>query len=98
MPWEHLHGSIALLCALALSWVALHPAIDEGVISKVGLLVMIFALLATAALSFTDPDNGVMLWRASFTTNIGLLIACAGTLIRAQREAVSRRPSLGSQP
>lgn len=82
--WEYTNGVVSLLCAIALSWVTLHPQIDEGLITKIGLVTMILSLAGIAAVSFTAPWDYASIWRAGFSMRAGLLIACIGVLIRAQ--------------
>ncbi len=81
-----LNGLIALVCAIVLGYIVLHREIHEGVVLKVGLLLMIAALLATAAHSFGDTRDWMALWTASFTLRLGLLVVGIGFIMRRRKK------------
>lgn len=73
-----LNGLVSLTCAGALSWLVLSPGIHEGPVIKVGLIVMIFSLLATAAHTLGGTENWRPLSAAGLTLRFGLLTVIAG--------------------
>lgn len=88
MTMETLHvinGIVALVVAAVLGILVLRPSIHEGVIIKLGMLLMILGLLATAAHSFVDSENWRALWNASFVLRLGLLIVAGGFVLRRRK-------------
>jgi hypothetical protein len=81
--WHISNGLISAIGALVMAVIIMHPRIDEGLIVKIGLIVMTFSLFATAYLSMTESENWVAYWRAAFWLRAGLLITAAGILIRS---------------
>lgn len=73
-----LNGLVSLTCAAVLSWLVLSPGIHEGPVIKVGLIVMIFSLLATAAHILGNTQNWLALSSAGLTLRLGLLTVIAG--------------------
>ena len=73
-----LNGLVSLTCAGVLSWLVLSPGIHEGPVIKVGLIAMIFALLATAAHTLGDTQDWMALSTAGLTLRLGLLTVIAG--------------------
>jgi hypothetical protein len=75
------NGVVSIFCALALTWVVLHPRIQEGLLIKSGLVLMIFSLLATASMTLGPHyEDWHSLWRAGFTLRLGLLMVALGVL------------------
>lgn len=75
---------LAFVAAAGLSWVVLCPSIHEGLIVKVGLVLMIFAMLGIvgAAAEGLPPDaydNALTLWL------IGGTVACLGALLHFEK-------------
>lgn len=84
MEFMHtINGAMSGLAALALCAIVLHPQIHEGPIIKIGLILMIFSLSATAVITLEGQDSWVSLYRAAFTLRLGIFIATIGVLIRA---------------
>jgi hypothetical protein len=81
--WHLLNGVVSIMGVFALSWVVLHPKIHEGVVIKLGLVMMIFSLAATAILTLTETENWTALWRAGFALRLGLFLAGCGVIWRA---------------
>jgi hypothetical protein len=82
--WHIANGIVSGIGAFVLALVVMHPRIEEGLIVKVGLVVMVFSLFATAYLSLVESENWVAYWRAAFWLRAGLLITAAGVLTRSQ--------------
>lgn len=80
-----LNGLVALACAVLLGVVVLHPSIHEGVVIKAGMLMMIFALGATAVHSLSDTENWRALWNASFVLRLGLMVVAMGFVLRRHK-------------
>lgn len=80
-----LNGITALICAVILGAIVMHPAIHEGVTLKVGMVMMIFALSATAVHSFSDTENWRALWNASFMLRLGLTVVAIGFVFRRRK-------------
>lgn len=75
---------LAFVAAAGLSWVVLSPSIHEGLLVKMGLVLMIFALLGIAGASAegSPPDaygNALALWL------IGGAMAGFGALLRFKK-------------
>lgn len=80
-----LNGVTALLCAVVLGAIVMHPSIHEGVVLKAGMVMMIFSLGATAAHSFGDSENWRALWNASFILRLGLFVVAVGFVLRRHK-------------
>lgn len=81
-----LNGIVSLVCAATLTFVVLHKAIHEGAVLKIGMLLMIFALLATAVHSLGGTDNWRAMWASSFTLRLGLLVVGVGFILRRRKK------------
>jgi hypothetical protein len=77
-----LNGVVSLICAGVLTWLVLSPTIHEGPIIKTGLVMMIFALLATAAHTLGHTENWLALATAGLTLKLGLLSVIVGIVWR----------------
>lgn len=80
--WHTASGIVSLIGAAFLSWLVLYPKIQEGVIVKTGLVMMIVSLLVTAALTFDGSTEWTAYWRAGLYLRLGLCITCVGVIIR----------------
>ena len=84
-PLHTVNGVMAIICAFVLSIIVLNNAIKEGVLIKVGLVMMIFSLMMTGYHSLANNDT----WRALILSGIvlrsGLLIVGLGFLFRRYR-------------
>lgn len=85
------NGAVSLVCALGLSWVVLSRRVNEGLVVKLGLVAMIFGLVATAMLTFGDIEINRGMRNAGFLTRCGLLVAVVGMLLRARSRRGPRR-------
>ena len=81
--WQYASGVMALFAALGLCVIVLHSKIQEGAIMKVGLIVLIFSLLITFALTINETMVLEYYWRATFFTKTGLFVVCVGLFVRA---------------
>lgn len=80
--WHTASGIVSLIGAAFLSWIVLHPRINEGVIIKSGLVMMILSLLVTAALTLGNSSEWTAYWRAGFYLRLGLVVTCIGVVMR----------------
>lgn len=78
-------GWSSLLAGAALSWVVLSATVREGVVIKVGLIVMIAGLFSTAALTLTGADSMRGLLNAGLALRIGLCVVIAGYWLKTRR-------------
>lgn len=85
-----LNGIISVMGVVALSWVVLHPRIHEGLLIKVGLVIMIFSLASTAVITLSETENWVALWRAGFALRLGLFMVGCGVIWKAYGIQIKR--------
>ncbi len=76
------NGIASLGGVIFLGYIVLNERIKEGVVIKLGLVLMIFALAATATYSLLETGNWAALWAAGFTLRLGLLVVGLGFWIR----------------
>lgn len=79
------NGIVSLLCAAVLTVIVLHSKIHEGVVIKVGMILMILALFATGAHALTMSQSWMALWSTGFTLRLGLLIVAVGFVLRRRK-------------
>lgn len=79
-------GVVSLFGAILLAFIVLNPAIHEGGIIKVGLVMMAMALWVTAVHALGRTDNWYALWAASFTLRLGMLVVGLGVIYRRWRK------------
>ena len=97
-PAAVMNGIVSLLAAVPLGAVMLSPRVAEGLVCKLGLALMVFGLLATAALTLLPVPHAFVeemwlgLWNAGRLTRGGLLMVCVGYWIkhRARRHPCLR--------
>ena len=82
-PWHIASGVVSLMGVFFLSWVVLHPDIHEGLIAKIGLIMMIFSLFVTAYLSLMGSLDWTGYWRAAFWLRFGLIVTFFGIVSRS---------------
>jgi hypothetical protein len=82
---------LSVACALVLAAIVLPHAIREGLIVKIGLVAMIFGLLAGAGLTLAGEDSAVAHARAAFTLHAGIAVVCVGLMVKARRIGQRRR-------
>lgn len=76
------NGIVSFIAAVCLSWVVLDPRVQEGLIVKIGLMMMIFSLMITAGLTLQDSTAGGDYWRAALWLRVGIAVVCIGVFIR----------------
>jgi len=79
------NGFFSILAALGLSFVVLHPSIHEGLWIKGGMIVMIFSLLASAVVAFSDAPSFATAFNAGLSLRGGILIVCIGYAIKYRK-------------
>ncbi len=92
------NGWASLACAAGLAYVVLSRKVDEGLVVKVGLVIMILGLLATAALTLGSAESWRGLWNAGFCTRAGLLVVIVGIALRARHPKHPRRRATDFAP
>lgn len=76
------NGIVSLVTAAALTAVILSRNIEEGLITKVGLIIVTLSMYASGAVSLLSDDPVRGLVNSAFALRIGLLIACVGVAKR----------------
>jgi hypothetical protein len=94
--WQIANAAASFFAASVLTVVVLHPRIHEGLLIKAGLMMMVFGLLATAALTASSSIAWDAYWRAGFAMRIGLAFVCVGILYRANVSA-KKAPAYDAQ-
>lgn len=77
-PIQTLSGITSLMCAALIGRIVLNPKVQEGLIIKLGLILMAIGLLASGVITLKGFDTLHGLWNASLMLRIGLLIALLG--------------------
>lgn len=80
-----LSGVLSILAAIGLSYVVLHPSIHEGLAIKGGMIVMIWSLLASAAVSFHEEPSTTAAFNVGMGLRLGILIVCIGYAIKYRK-------------
>lgn len=89
---------VSLIGALLLTFVVLHPRINEGLTIKTGLILMIFSLLTTFALVAVEQSRSPEAFlAAAFILRLGVVITAVGILMWAHRRAKIHRAITGKQ-
>ena len=84
MSWMIGVGILSMFSVVVLSVIVLHPEIKEGLLIKTSLITIIFSLLITAGLIFSEGETAsVAYWRAGFLLRVGLGLLCIGIIHRA---------------
>jgi hypothetical protein len=92
MHWPSvINGIFSLFAAAGLTFVVLHPRIDEGPLIKLGLIIMIISLIATAMVSL--DTNIEAAFSAGITLRFGLMVVCAGYALRFSRHKKDGEPT-----
>jgi hypothetical protein len=91
--WDHMNAAASIFAAAAFTAIALHPRIKPGAFIKAGLVVCVFALLASAALLLGDAccETRLGLNRAAVTLRFGLVFICIGIFAKASALGAARR-------
>ena len=79
-----LNGIFSVLAAMALSFVVLHPSIREGLVIKLGLIVMILSMGASAAVLFDEMALAAAL-NTGLALRIGIVIVCIGYVLKYRK-------------
>jgi len=72
------NGIMSVVAAAFIAGVVLNPLVHEGIVIKMGLVLMIFGLLGTAAISLSESGNWAAAWNAGLVLRCGIVIVCAG--------------------
>lgn len=91
-PFMTANGVVSFVTAAALTAVILSPRVSEGVLIKLGLVVVAFSLYVSGLVSLFSDDPTYGLVNSAFTLRVGLLIVCVGAALRTWRPVRSHRP------
>lgn len=80
------NGVVSLMTAAALTLVILSRRVNEGVLTKIGLIITTLSLYASGAVSFVADEAARGIVNSAFALRVGLLIICAGVAVRFFRE------------
>lgn len=83
--WHMANAIVSLFAAATLTVIILHPRIHEGLLIKVGLMMVVLSLLGTAGLTVTASTYWDAYWRAGFALRAGMALVCLGVLYRARK-------------
>ena len=75
---QMLTGWLSFVCVLAVSAVVLSAHIREGLVIKIGLIMMAIGLFSSGVITLKGFDSLNSLWHAAFLMRVGLLITSAG--------------------
>lgn len=78
--FTYTNAMISAIGAVILSTIVLHPGIKEGLVIKVGLIMMIFSLGATFGLTIAELDDCWTMRRTGFILRTGMATAGLGGL------------------
>ena len=91
------NGIVSVIGAAAIAGVVLNPRIREGLVCKIGFILMIFGLLGNAAITLTEPGMvskeaaWLALWNAGFVLRVGIVVVCLGVGWRSWKEHIPDR-------
>ena len=83
-----LNGILSALAAGALTYVVMSPRINEGGVTKLGMVAMILSLIVSAAFSFpaifgeVDPATA---YNAALVLRGGIVVVCVGYWLKFKR-------------
>lgn len=89
---DFLNGGLSIAAAIGLSYVVLSPRIEEGGLIKVGLIAMIFSLIASAAYSFLDLPMALA-FKAAVVLRGGIVVVCVGYWFKFKRHRRDGTPT-----
>lgn len=72
------NGVVSLVTAVALTAVILSRRVHEGILTKLGLIIVALSLFASALVSLFGDKPLPGLVNSAFALRVGLLIVCAG--------------------
>lgn len=82
MGYEGIYLAISLFSMAVLTYIMLNPNIKEGLLTKIGLVVMIVGNLGTVLQIWSGTDHFDALINSGLVLRVGLLIAALGILVR----------------
>lgn len=78
-------GIVSIITAFALTWFVLSPRIHEGALVKMGLVVIVMALLASASHALMNTDHWYALWAINIALRTGILLVVLGLMWRRKK-------------
>lgn len=102
MDWllDCLGPGLCLLLAALCGWAVMHERFQDGIVLKVGLVLVCLSLLAVAhGLILEDPGrSAAVLHRAILSLNLGLVIVGVAYMLRQRKGRRRRRSDWLSPP
>ena len=95
MTLEHLTGLVSLLCALVLSAIVLSVHIREGLLIKIGLILMILGLIGSGLILIKGFDSLNSLLHSGLLMRVGMLVSASGYALNLCK--TWRKPSSAQQ-
>ena len=86
------NGVLSLVAAGALSYVVLNPKINEGGLTKLGMIAMVLSLIASAMYSFGDLSP-VAAYNAALVLRGGIVLVCLGYWVKFKRHKRDGKPT-----
>lgn len=93
--FTYANAMISAIGAVILSTIVLHPGIKEGLVIKIGLIMMIFSLGATFGLTIAELSDCWTLRRTGFILRAGMATACLGVFWMLYKPACFTRDKRG---
>lgn len=78
-------GVLSLVTAGTLTWFVLSPHIHEGALMKLGLVIVVLALFASASHELMNTDHWYTLWATNIALRTGILFVVLGLLWRRKK-------------
>ena len=78
MTLEHLTGWMSLICALVISFVVLSAHVQEGLLIKLGLIMLIIGLFASGVVLLKGFDSLNSLLHIGLLMRAGMLLTATG--------------------
>lgn len=78
-------GVLSLVTAGALTWFVLSPRIREGALMKLGLVIVVLALFASASHGLMNTDHWYALWAINIALRTGILLVVLGLIWRRKK-------------
>lgn len=82
MNYQGIYMAVSLFSMAMLAFIMLHPRIHEGLLTKIGLIVMIVGNMGTVLQIWSGTDHFDALINSGLVLRVGLLIAALGIIVR----------------
>lgn len=82
MEIAKIDAMLSVVSALLLSWVVLQPKLQEGLWIKAGLICLVFAMMANAALLLQGVHSLQAFLNIGLTIRLGVVLCCVGVVLK----------------